>query len=571
MLGTQLNELIHSNELQTNSLIQIKDYMMNKVKQRTVLIVLALNVVNRDPGHRIGQPVDIEKANIKTSATPSAQPMYNRTNQPPSQAAGKPKQEANPYGGGSAAQPPSRYGRPYTAPIVRTNTSSVHYTMIAQLNMYQNRWTLRARVTSKSDIRTWSNAKGEGSLFSIELLDSSGVDIKATFFKEAVEKFYPLIEANRVYTFSGGRVKVANVQWNTCKSSFEITFDQNSEIHLADDTGDIEEQIFEFVKIADLENTEAGKTVDIIGVVKAVGEPTTLISKKSGQELTKCDLTVGDDSGADINVTVWGDKANKAPTTFAQQPVVAFRRVRVSDYGGKSLSTTNSGGTMIDPKAPETAVVKSWWKSSNGQPTSRSLSSAGGGGGRMEALADRKNISKIKSENLGTNGDKADYLSFKGTLLFLKKDKEGGAWYPACPNANEPCKNRFKVTQTPDQNWFCDKCQGTYPNCVRRWIFSGTVADETSTTWVSFFNEQAETLLDAVADDVYRETMGENHDQDKYDSYFGRALYTDWVFRCKVKQELVGEETRSKTSVYTMHPVDYAKESRDLLDAIAKF
>ena len=397
------------------------------------------------------------------------------------------------------------------------------------------------------------------------------MDIKATFFKEAVEKFYSLIEANRVYTFSGGRVKVANVQWNTCKSSFEITFDQNSEIHLADDTGDIEEQIFEFVKIADLENTEAGKTVDIIGVVKAVGEPTTLISKKSGQELTKCDLTVGDDSGADINVTVWGDKANKAPTTFAQQPVVAFRRVRVSDYGGKSLSTTNSGGTMIDPKAPETAVVKSWWKSSNGQPTSRSLSSAGGGGGRMEALADRKNISKIKSENLGTNGDKADYLSFKGTLLFLKKDKEGGAWYPACPNANEPCKNRFKVTQTPDQNWFCDKCQGTYPNCVRRWIFSGTVADETSTTWVSFFNEQAETLLDAVADDVYRETMGENHDQDKYDSYFGRALYTDWVFRCKVKQELVGEETRSKTSVYTMHPVDYAKESRDLLDAIAKF
>ena len=36
------------------------------------------------------------------------------------------------------------------------------------------RWTIKARVTSKSQIRKWSNAKGEGHLFSIDLMDSSG-------------------------------------------------------------------------------------------------------------------------------------------------------------------------------------------------------------------------------------------------------------------------------------------------------------------------------------------------------------------------------------------------------------
>lgn len=36
------------------------------------------------------------------------------------------------------------------------------------------RWTIKARVTSKSDIRRWSNAKGEGHLFSMDLMDSAG-------------------------------------------------------------------------------------------------------------------------------------------------------------------------------------------------------------------------------------------------------------------------------------------------------------------------------------------------------------------------------------------------------------
>ena len=37
-----------------------------------------------------------------------------------------------------------------------------------------SRWTIKARVTSKSDIRKWSNAKGEGHLFSMDLMDSAG-------------------------------------------------------------------------------------------------------------------------------------------------------------------------------------------------------------------------------------------------------------------------------------------------------------------------------------------------------------------------------------------------------------
>lgn len=35
------------------------------------------------------------------------------------------------------------------------------------------RWTIKARVTQRSDIKHWQNAKGEGKLFSVTLMDES--------------------------------------------------------------------------------------------------------------------------------------------------------------------------------------------------------------------------------------------------------------------------------------------------------------------------------------------------------------------------------------------------------------
>ena len=55
-------------------------------------------------------------------------------------------------------------------------------------------WTIRARVSKKYPIKSWNNARGKGHLLNFELIDSYGGAIQATMFKDAVDKFDPLLE-----------------------------------------------------------------------------------------------------------------------------------------------------------------------------------------------------------------------------------------------------------------------------------------------------------------------------------------------------------------------------------------
>ena len=506
-------------------------------------------------------PVDVGKSDVVSGAgvqEEAAEIGSVNKNSKPDLSSSKSNSPNNPYKSSSRLLPLRCH--------VSSDTGGVSgICLISELNTYQNRWTIKARVTTKSDIRSWVNAKGEGSLFSVELIDSSAIDIKATFFKEAVDKFYEMLEVDKVYTFSGGRLKDAKMEYNACKCPYEISFDQKAEIHLADDTGDIQSHMFNFTKISDLEGVEEGKLVDILVVVKSVGDPASVVLKKIGKERLKCDLTVVDDSGVEINLTVWGDRAREAPIKYGNdQPVVAFRHVRVSNYGGKSLSTTSGGMAVVAPSMAETGELQAWWQKGR-EAKARSLSIISAVGEKLDSFSSRKDIKCIKIDKMGM-GDKPDWLLFKGTLTSLEKDKEGGAWYTACVNADEPCKNRSKVNQMPDMNWLCNKCQEIYPKCVRQWIFSGEVVDDTSSVSVLFYNKEAEMLFGGVtADQVYAETYGNDTgvNQDLYNSYFAKANNTDWIFKCKVMKRTI--------TVHSMQAVNYAQESRDLLDIIATF
>ena len=63
-------------------------------------------------------------------------------------------------------------------------------------------------------------------LLNIDVTDKANCSIVATFFGEAAEKWDARLEEGKVYSMSGGNVKMANKRFTTIKNDFAITFDQ---------------------------------------------------------------------------------------------------------------------------------------------------------------------------------------------------------------------------------------------------------------------------------------------------------------------------------------------------------
>lgn len=297
------------------------------------------------------QPQQQQQPQQMYASAPAAQPSFQQQ-QP---------RVNNPYQAAvsSHAPPASMYGTapaPYNpqinrAPVIRTAPTE-NLIPIAGLNPYMPMWKFKARITNKSDIKSWNNARGTGTLFSIDMLDSDQSEIRGTFFKEQCERFYPQLEVNHTYTFSGGSLKPANKKFSNLANDYEISFDNKTIIEPCADSGDIKTQKYAFVKLAAIASVSVESVIDVLGIVRSFGEVQEITSKTSGKQMKKRDVTITDDSGFDIRVTLWGDKGN---VDLYLDPIciLAVKGAKVGDYQGRTLGTLSSSVLTINPDLEE--------------------------------------------------------------------------------------------------------------------------------------------------------------------------------------------------------------------------
>ncbi|KAL3042763.1 hypothetical protein OYC64_020647 [Pagothenia borchgrevinki] len=614
LLATQLNNLTEDN-LVPNSVFLVKKSVNNTLTDgRSVVILLDMEMLQsaEETGGKIGDPTPYEtfvktsssQESVSSTSVPASPPStaergpskWNKSNRSPPRGQGSgfvgkspmkaspmnaspmkaspmkaspmeaspmeaSPMKASPMEASTSKFSPMKASPMKTSPQKFTPTkgvstspgSSTKVIPIAGLNPYQSKWTIRVRVTNKSSVRTWSNSRGDGRLFSFEVLDESG-EIKVTAFNKEVDQFFSLVEQGKVYYITKATLKVANKQFTTLKNNYEMTLNAHSSVVPCDDSQGIPTVNCDFVPIAELENSDTDIIVDVIGVCKSADD-VSRITTKTSREVSKRALQLIDTTGKVVTLTLWGEEAEKFDGSV--NPVVAVKGARLTDFGGRSVSALFSSTVMVNPDLPEAFSLRAWYDQGGYALDSQSLTetrSAGSG-----AKTNWKMLSEVKNEHLG-HGEKADYFSCLATVLYTRKEN---CLYQACPT--EDCNK--KVIDQQNGLYRCEKCSREFPNFKYRLILNANLADFGDNQWVTCFQETAEALLGHSA-----ETLGQLRDTDEnaFDEVFQKANFTTHIFRNRVKLETYNDESRVKVTVMEVQPVDHREFSRRLLSNIRR-
>lgn len=540
MVATQLNNLIQSQTITNRCIVRLDEYICNTVQGRRIVIILNLVQV-APPQPTIGNPQTLE-------VTSSTQQDQSGSSQP---------QRVQPQGGSIVKQ---------------QNIQQVTFggqegiIPIKALNPYQNRWTIKARVTAKSEKRTFHNNKGPGQLFTVDLLDSLGGEIRATFFGDAVDYHFPNVEIGGVYLISKGHVKYANKKFSNLKNDYEITLDKSAIVQRCEEDESIKSNQYHFVDIADLPDHQKDEVLDVIGVILDPGALDT-ITTKSGSDISKRVVHLGDQSGARVELTVWGDKALEQD--LQQSAILVAKGVKVSNFNTCSLTALRTSVLETDPRVlqslPQAEKLRQWWEEQghaldlNPISVARDFGHKGDGQKRVYNTA-RITFAQIKSEGLGLT--KAQYFTVRGTITVIKHDVENPPWYKACPSAG--CGK--KVTPVSGQ-YVCTEC-GEQASYIPRYVLSLTANDHTGSYWLTAFNEVATDILGKEAIELLQLLQSS---EAEYEQVFKDALFKTFLLRIRAAEHKWADEVRVKCNVVKVSAIHPAEESRYLIAQIQRY
>ncbi|XP_067000915.2 replication protein A 70 kDa DNA-binding subunit isoform X2 [Anabrus simplex] len=541
MLATQLNGKLQSGELGEYTVIQINRYITSLVNNtgksdKRVMIILDLAVLaaGAQVGLKIGNPV----------------PLPDDLNSVANAENSRPTPQVN----GPAALPQQNRAPPAQR-VPSSPMDTMHTHPISSLNPYQNRWVIRARVTNKTPIKTWSNSRGEGKLFSMDLVDESG-EIRATAFKEQCDKFYDLIEVNNVYFISRCSVKTANKQFSNLRNDYELSFTSDTQvIPCHDDSSDLPSLSFSFTPLQKLAEIDPNNVVDVIGVCKSANDVQTLIARSTNRELKKREVLIVDESNVGVNITLWGTQAEEFDVT--KHPVVAIKGAKVNEFGGsKSVSVLQSSVLQLDPDIPVAHHLRGWFDRGGAHAETINISQRVEGA--LGGSAPWMTLHEARVKQLGSK-DKADYFMCKATILVIRSEN---SIYKACPTAE--CKK--KVIDMRNGMYRCEKCNQEFPNFTYRLLLSMNLGDWTGQQWVTSFQEQAEMILETTSNE-----LGElADDNDKFLEVFSAAAFKSYIFKLRAKVETFNDESRMKTTVANVIPLNYKEYNRRLIESIKK-
>ena len=480
----------------------------------------------------------------------------------PAEREGDPKEIEAGAARGSMRAEPQAMARDMPAAPMRAMSRGDNYTPIKALSTFNTDWTIKARVTKKCDIKEWNNARGAGKLFNVDLMDVMGDEISATFFNQGVDKFFPMLVENHVYTFAKGTVKLANKRFATLQNEYNLSFDKGAEISEVQDDGSIDNIRFALVGLnllSDLAKRGGQTIVDVCAVVSEIGETSGFTSKK-GEPLRKRVLVLVDDTNHSVELTLWNEETDNPALQSGDQPLVLLAKgLKITEYNNLSLATDRNASKLIyNPVGIKDAERMIHWRDTRYSPANQltALSIRSGASGKPREFRTIKSI--LEEWTNCTDVSQTGFYTIRGWINYVKNDDTTLLWYSSCMNQDKCKKKMIKE----DDMYHCDSCNQSFQNCIFRYIVSMKVCDETDGLWLSIFDKEFTDIVGCTAQDL-KEVQDRN--EEEFKDKVSNVLNLRFEFAVKATVGDNGMGPRVKYSAMGVSQIDHRKVTKALL------
>lgn len=410
---------------------------------------------------------------------------------------------------------------------------------------------------------------GEGKVFNVELLDQHGGEIRATFFNQAVDKFFNLLEIGKCFVFSRGSVKIAKREYNPCNHRYELTFDKDAIVAPAADDGNIATFQFSFTDLRNVQTKTLPAKVDLCGIVSSF-KPALSFTSQAGKQMVKRELTLVDDTCHSLDVALWGERAQLPDSDFDGCPVIALKGVMVKEWNnGRSGSLLQDGVLETKPTMPEVARIQQWWNQGGSKSAITAMSVSGGAGG-MARNAKEGTLAEIRqvAESLPENPETFNVVCRLAMVQTIKQGQRQPLCYKACSAPREGTS--LLCNKRVDESGTCPVC-GSVGKGVSKLNIRCRFVDHTDGSWLTTFHEGAVKVLGMDGDEVFaleQQSAGEENQQldDKLKERYYQG--TPMQLTVRAKTDTYQGEARGHVSCVDCRPVNRAEHGRRMLGEI---
>ncbi|KAH9425869.1 60S acidic ribosomal protein P1 [Dermatophagoides pteronyssinus] len=549
MVSEEIESLFQEGQLDKFTIIRLQQYSVSSIPKKDnipVILVQQLEILQK--GEEIGRKLDPDES-ISLSAGNTSFNNGSNVATASSSTSNRNTMNVSMNQSISSAASNSAQKKPRISDSDNVDIRPENVCPISVLTPFYNAWTIRALCVHKSPLRTYSNQRGQGRVFNFDVCDDTG-EIRVTCFNDECDRFYDLIQKDRCYFIGRGMIKSANKKFSSVNNDYEISLTSNSFVKpCVDNQIEAPKLRYKFIPLSRIVEMEANNTVDVIGVIRSVGELDSIISRKTSKELLKREVVIVDKSLAEARLTLWGEQAQ----TFDGQPnqVLALKGASIGDFKGKTLSARDSTNIVVDPDLPEKDLLTTWYStldpSENFNQLSKSDSPAGSNFGPNYRFIAQIIPKKIQS---------GETLNFQTVATVQAFSRIQNHLYKSCGQNN--CQK--KVSDNDGSGTYhCSKCDRTSAVFEWRLMVNVMLTDVSGSFWVTLFQEQAEKLLGKSVAELSRLY---EEDQNLYIAALDEIRFKQFNFRIYTRLDTYNEEIRMRHTagqVYELKPKAFIK------------